>query len=62
MNLTIDLSLLINPTLDQCLESIPIKTIIPFPSWLPGQAMMFVNKNPINSHSIPLGVMLDLAG
>jgi len=36
MNLTIDLSLLINPTLDQCLESIPIKTIIPFPSWLPG--------------------------
>ena len=23
---------------------------------------MFVNKNPINSHSIPLGVMPDLAG
>ena len=30
MNLTIDLILLINRTLDQCLESIPIKIIIPF--------------------------------
>jgi len=31
MNLTVDLSLLINPTLDQCLESILTKPLFLFP-------------------------------